>query len=170
MTSLLSSVSGQFTKSLILGTFLPVAVFVVLGLAFGLPLLPPDWPVLEQFKALDKQWLTIAASFLSVLITGLLYNLNIPIIRFYEGYPWKRSFFGRALCNRKAKQRKTLRQVRFRLQALKLAWKEVFAGSQGRRYDEMDLSLMRILQQLDASYADDADVLPTRLGNTIRSA
>ena len=170
MTSLLSSVSGQFTKSLILGTFLPVVVFVVLGLAFGLPLLPADWPILEQFKALNKEWLTIAASFLSVLITGLLYNLNIPIIRFYEGYPWKSSFFGRAWCGQKAKERKRLRQVRFRLGALKVSWNEVFKDARKQRFDEMNLSLRHIFQQLAARYTDDPDVLPTRLGNTIRSA
>jgi riboflavin transporter FmnP len=47
MTSLLSSVSGQFTKSLLLGTFLPVVVFVVLGLAIGLPLYKEELVVMK---------------------------------------------------------------------------------------------------------------------------
>src|ERR1700722_4584163 len=123
MTSLLSSLSGEFTKSLLLGTFLPVVVFVVLGLAIGLPLLPPNLMLLEEFKVLEKEWLTIAASFLAVLIAGLLYNLNIPRIRLYEGYLWKSSLFGQFFCSRKSKERKRLRTLRFRLQVLRNAWK-----------------------------------------------
>jgi hypothetical protein len=169
MTSLLSSISGQFTKSLLLGTFLPVVVFVILGLATGLPLLPPDWPLLEQFKALDKEWLTLAASFLAVLIAGLLYSLNIPIIRFYEGYPWKGSLFGRAWCKQKAKERYRLRQIRFRLQSLMESWQATYPDDE-QKYKEMDASLRRIYTKLVTRYSEDADVLPTRLGNTIRSA
>jgi hypothetical protein len=40
MNSLLSALSGQFSKSLLLSTFLPVVVFVLLGLVLVFPRLP----------------------------------------------------------------------------------------------------------------------------------
>jgi hypothetical protein len=170
MTSLLSSLSGEFTKSLLLGTFLPVVVFVVLGLAIGLPLLPPNLMLLEEFKALDKEWLTIAASFLAVLIAGLLYNLNIPIIRLYEGYPWKSSLFGQFCCSRKSQERKRLRTLRFRLQVLRNAWKSFFGDTRKAQIDKIEASLTDVSLLLAERYSANFEVLPTRLGNTLSSA
>jgi hypothetical protein len=40
MPSILSAVSGQFTKYLVLGTLLPVAIFMALGLVFGQRITP----------------------------------------------------------------------------------------------------------------------------------
>jgi hypothetical protein len=95
MTSLLSSISGFFSKSLILGTFLPVVVFITFSILFVIPLLPADITVLKPLELLETQWKVIAISFATILLAGLIYNLNIPLIRLYEGYPWKDTWFGR---------------------------------------------------------------------------
>jgi hypothetical protein len=94
VTNILSSISGQFSKSLILGTFFPVMVFVILAQIFVVPLLPSDWLVLRQLETLDTQWRVVVILLLAIVLSGLLYNLNIPIIRFYEGYPWQDSWIG----------------------------------------------------------------------------
>lgn len=100
MTSILSSISGYFSKSLLLGTVLPVVIFMVLGMLFLVPLLPSDITFLARLEGIDKQWKVIAASFLAIVISGLIYNLNIPILRLYEGYPWRHSWIGEKLTSR----------------------------------------------------------------------
>lgn len=100
MTQIISSISGYFSKSLILGTFLPVVVFMLLAALFVVPFLPSDFPALVGFQILDKEWKAVATSFIAIVITGLIYNLNIPILRFYEGYPWRNSWLGTILTRR----------------------------------------------------------------------
>ena len=104
MTSILSSISGYFSKSLILGTFLPVVIFMVLSMLFLVPLLPSDLRLLAPLENIDKQWKVIAVSFVTIVISGLVYNLNIPILRWYEGYPWKNSWIGTWLRRRHQKR------------------------------------------------------------------
>jgi len=99
METMLATISGQFTKSIILGVFLPVVLFVLLGGWLITPLLPPSLPLLGLVKSLDRQWFLFAFTFLIILISGFLYNLNGPIIRLYEGYPWRTSRLGQWLTN-----------------------------------------------------------------------
>ena len=94
MTSILSSISGYFSKSLILGTLLPVVIFIILSILFLIPLLPSDLSLFLRFQGIDKEWKVLAVSFVTIVITGLIYNLNIPILRLYEGYPWRYSWIG----------------------------------------------------------------------------
>jgi hypothetical protein len=95
MTSLLTSISGYFSKTLILGTFLPVVIFIVIGQFLVIPLLPGDLSVIKPLETLGTEWKVVAVSLLSIVLSGLLYNLNTPIIRLYEGYPWRNSLIGR---------------------------------------------------------------------------
>jgi hypothetical protein len=100
VTQIISSISGYFSKSLILGTFLPVVIFIVLTAIFVVPFLPLDFPALVRFQNLDKEWKTVATSFVTIVLTGLIYNLNIPILRLFEGYPWRNSWLGTFLTRR----------------------------------------------------------------------
>ncbi|HXQ71002.1 MAG TPA: hypothetical protein VN844_10970 [Pyrinomonadaceae bacterium] len=93
MTSVLSSISGYFSKSLILGTFLPVVIFIVLALLLLVPYLPPSFSVSMPLD-LGQEWRIISISFVAIVMSGLIYNLNIPILRLYEGYPWQDSWIG----------------------------------------------------------------------------
>src|ERR1044071_4129214 len=104
MTALLSTISGQFTKNLILGSFLPALVFVTLSMIFVVPIFPVDWPLLKPFLGFGVQGSVIGMSFMTIVITGLLFNLNSPVIRLYEGYPWIDSWIGRLMISRKQKQ------------------------------------------------------------------
>jgi len=100
VTDIISSISGYFSKSLILGTFLPVVVFIVLAALFLVPFLPPEFSALVRFQGLDKEWKALAVSFVAIVLSGLIYNLNIPILRLYEGYPWRNSWVGTFLTRR----------------------------------------------------------------------
>ena len=165
MGSLLSGISGYFSKNLILGTFLPVVVFVSLGLLLAMPLFPLDWTVLKPLQDLDTQWKAIAISFLTIVITGLLYGVNIPLIRLYEGYPWRQLVIGRWRTN------KYKRLFRIALSEWKgtphieYAWRE--RRDQLSRFTEQKDFAGRTLF-LDFPAREDL-VLPTRLGNVIRS-
>jgi uncharacterized repeat protein (TIGR01451 family) len=168
LNNLLSAVSGQFGKALIFGTLLPVIVFVLLARIFVIPLLPAGLQAFEAFESLDPEWKLAATSFLTLVLTGLLLNLNIPIIRFYEGYPWKESWIGGWW----------LKRARARFDALQARWRGMrtliyvseppatYEASQAEiveRWREIGLAVNRELpSQRDL-------VLPTRLGNVIRS-
>lgn len=97
MTSIISAVSGRVSRSLILGTLLPVALFVILHLVLVAPNWPSDLSPFKHFKdvGLGSQWKVISIVFLILVFSGLWSGLNRPIIRFYEGYPWRNSPFGK---------------------------------------------------------------------------
>lgn len=164
MQGALSAISGKFGSALVLGAFFPSVVFVALWVALVFPLLPADWPPLQAIQLIEPTWRGIAAALLPVLIAGILYNLNVPIIRFFEGYPWATSIVGISLAARQG--------ARFRVS---------FARRQGMgallRASPDTLSVPRIIEEwsrhgriLSESFPVNAeDVLPTRLGNTIHA-
>jgi hypothetical protein len=98
MGGLLSAISGQFAKAIILGTLFPVIILSALNIFLVAPLLPhPDSLKGQLLKIAvgDDKWGALILTFVLVLLTGLLYNLNIPIIRLFEGYPWANSVIGK---------------------------------------------------------------------------
>ena len=99
MTSILSSISGYFSRSLILGTFLPVTIFVVLSLLFLVPVLPAGLSLSTLLAGIDTGKI-VGISFVTIVLSGLLYNMNIPVLRLYQGYPWRRSWIGKWLTRR----------------------------------------------------------------------
>jgi hypothetical protein len=167
MTSIFSFISGQFGKSFILGTLLPVALFTLLALVFVVPLFPYDWPVLEQLLALNPA--TIAAvTFAVLLFSGLLFGLNSTIKRYYEGYPWEMTHIGqlrkrhyqsqleeaRYFMGRTISLRNELRRRRNNVELLqKIETRRIIAGQ-------------KIISEFPISFDS---VLPTRLGNILRS-
>jgi hypothetical protein len=118
MTSILSSISGYFSKSLMLGAFLPAIIHIVVGNFFIGPLLPAGTDILKPFQALDTQWKVLAILFVTIVLSGLLYNLNVPLIRVYEGYPWKEWWIGRVKADRHQARLAALQLRETRLVAL----------------------------------------------------
>ncbi len=163
MTNIVSAISGQFSKTLILGTFLPVAVFVVLSLILVGPLSPDDWPRLQSLNFSDTQWV-LTVSFATILLTGLIYNLNIPIIRFYEGYPWEGSWLGKLMV-RRYKAKFAAAQARWcGMRTLAYALHDA-----GKSEDVINNELIKWGEVVNEDLPDSqALVLPTRLGNVIR--
>ena len=110
MTSILSSISGYFSRSLILGTFLPVTIFVVLSLLLLVPSLNADLSLAVVLEQLDTGKI-VGISFLTIVISGLLYNMSIPILRLYQGYPWRGSWIGAWFSRRLPAIRKLVRPI-----------------------------------------------------------
>lgn len=168
MNNLLSAVSGQFGKALIFGTLLPVIVFVLLTWIFIVPLLPTGIQTFEAFDSLDPEWKLAATSLLALVLTGLLLNLNIPIIRFYEGYPWKESWIGNW----------RVKRARARFGALQARWRGmrtlIYVTGPPTVFEDHQTEIVgrwrTIGQTINSEFPNRSDlVLPTRLGNVIRN-
>jgi hypothetical protein len=168
MISILSTISGQFAKSLILGAFFPAVVFVILALILAVPLFPSDGALLKPLETIDTQWRLITIFFTIIVLSGLLYNLNIPIIRFYEGYLWQNSWIGR---RRTGHYQAQFRAVHARRQGMRTLLRAI---RNDNRYEESYKKVLdewnRIGRAVNNEFPiDEGSVLPTRLGNVIRS-
>ncbi|HEX9945044.1 MAG TPA: hypothetical protein VGG03_23795 [Thermoanaerobaculia bacterium] len=166
MTGLLSALSGQFSKSLLLSTLLPVVVFVLLVLVLVMPQIPSTVPVVHWVQGLDSEWKLAAVTLAVVLLTALLHNLNGPVIRFYEGYPWCDSSVGR----------RRIRAHRQRMVSMLAQWRGLWTllrDDEAGRHPEYEKAVDHwndLGRALNTQYPDEPGaVLPTRLGNVIRS-
>jgi hypothetical protein len=166
VSNVLASISGQFSKSLILGTFFPVLLFVSLAFLFVPPLLPEEWALFAQFGALDAQWRLVAFSLVVLLITGVLYNLNILLLRLYEGYPWRKSWIGEWKTARHQAEFDSLYVRQAGLRTLVYALAEANNPENHKLADDR----WQHVGNRRAELPNRRDlVLPTRLGNVIRN-
>jgi hypothetical protein len=171
MTSLLSSISGQFGKSVILGALFPVLILSILNVVLVAPIVPALSAIQERLAKVavgEEKWTAVTLGFVVLVVTGLLFNLNIPIIRLYEGYPWQNSWVGAFLARRQ--KRRFAAAVPLRL-ALRYLRRELDAlGRHGPETALLGDQQTRLAQLINSGFPDREDlVLPTRLGNVIRN-
>jgi hypothetical protein len=168
--SLLTAISGQFAKMLILGSLFPVVILSALNILLIAPLLPQTafLPGLVSKIAIgEDKWQAVVFTLVVFVLTGLLYDLNTPIIRIYEGYPWQGTLLGRGLGTL---QKWRLREAqRLNTQAKQLQKQLAQANENGSlmakvraRKNALDLFLISQLPDMESF------ILPTRMGNVIR--
>jgi hypothetical protein len=168
MNNLVSLISGQFTRSLILGSFFPVVLFLMFGLLAIPPLLPNGEPLVEFLQQLETQWRILVVTFLAVALTVFLYYLNTPIIRFLEGYPWESSTFGRKRKDALQTRYKEMESLRPRLRLLRSSWSGIDANHP--KVAEIQKHPNVLGRGLNFEYpSKPALILPTRFGNVLRS-
>ena len=168
MNGFISLVSGQFTRTLILGTFFPVILFLLLTLLAVEPLLPNGMPLVRTFQTLDAPWEVLAFTLVAVVLTVFLYNLNIPIIRIYEGYPWLESGIGKRRQNRFVKEYCEIRRLIPQLRAIRDGWRKIDPDSV--KIDKLQDRLDRLGLRLSLTFPTEAGfILPTAFGNVVRS-
>jgi uncharacterized repeat protein (TIGR01451 family) len=165
MTSILSAITGQFIQSLVLSTFIPVTVFLAFFQIFVAPFFVTEATILRPLEALDPQWQVLAFFIAAILLTGLLYNLNIPIIRLYEGYSWQDSWIGKwRICHYKSQ----LKAAEVRCSGMRTLLRRL--DPTDGRYADINNEWTRLGRRLNAElpgYKEDL-ILPTQLGNVIR--
>lgn len=152
-----------------MGTFFPVTVFVLLGLLLLGPHVPADLVLYEVVQDLTPEWQVVALSFATIVLTGLLYNLNIPLIRLYEGYPWRDSWLG--------EKRTGMHKSRFDAAADRLAAMrkvmDALDESKAEQKKQRNKVRVKMYGQLGIINSEfpmyEHLVLPTRLGNVIRN-
>jgi hypothetical protein len=168
MTSILSAISGQFGKNLILGAFLPVVIFVTINLIFVVPVFPSDWPLFQPISSLETQGRLLTISFISVVLTGLLLTLNIPILRLYEGYPWMHSWIGQLMID-------LWRRRLLSVQSQRLGLRTLIREMKNKNKDPSLVAKVtarrdRAARHLNNDFPSKPSlIIPTRLGNVVRS-
>jgi hypothetical protein len=169
MAGILSSISGQFSKSLLLGAVLPVGIFVLLAMILVTPLLPTCWWFWEPLKELGTEWNIIVLVCVVLVSSFVLYALNAPLIRVYEGYPWKSSWIGRWFTSGFKKEFNSLTA---RKQGMRQLLRYMRKNGEGNSpsYNSILASWNNTERLLHTEFPrSEQTIFPTRLGNIIRS-
>ena len=170
MSSLLSAISGQLAKAITLGTLFPVLIISILNVIFVVPIAPWASGLQLELKKIaigEDKWPAAALIFVVLVLTGVLYNLNIPVIRLYEGYPWKDSWIGWAFTWRKKRQFR-------KAQPLRLSVRYLLRELRKCNPTNPNIASLAIQQRalgliLNTQLPDQESlVMPTTLGNVIR--
>ena len=162
MSGLFSTISGTFGKSLILGSFFPAVLFVVLWSVLVTPLYGAGPTLLE---APGDERLLLLTTLASLVLALLLHNFHTPLVRWFEGYPWRETWPGRARSRLYTRRLEAL-QARYEgyLELLRAL------GRSHPESAELKSDWNQIGRRLMEELPERSDlVLPTRLGNTIRS-
>src|SRR5271157_5327084 len=108
MNDFISKVSAQIIGPMILTAFFPTVLFV---LALALVVFPTAHVGADFSNAVkdaafyQKNGLAaLEITFLILVLAVVLYYLNTPIVRLYEGYQWKESVMGKLLTNRQIRK------------------------------------------------------------------
>ena len=132
------------------------------------PLFPAAGHLFLPLISLDKEWRVLATSLVTLVVTGLVYNLNSPITRLYEGYPWKDSSIGLWRARRHRRRMVAAKKLRARLRYLCDHLEGVDPNSASLKAGRARQT--RLARIVNNEFPDSADlVLPTRLGNVIRN-
>ena len=160
-----SAISGHFTKSFVLGTLLPTLVHVMFFAAVVLPIVPGVSLPGGQVNSFEALAAIVPVTIAVLIVSGILFNLNIPIIRLYEGYPWASSWIGQLRTAHYRDKLVNLQQADMALQ--NLLWLRTISES---RKEDVRNHRMGIRQRLQFEFPNRSDlILPTRLGNVIRA-
>jgi hypothetical protein len=170
MASIYSAITGQFGKVWILGSLLPALAAVTLWEILIRPLLRGGSPGVSISVFQGQLDSVVTSLFLAVILSGLLYNLNNTIIRVYEGYYWQDLPVGRW---KTARHRATFTKENAHFHGMRTYMRAV---KEDKTDEPETVALARTLRRkagysVNFLYPDKEDlVLPTRLGNIIRSA
>lgn len=178
MTGLLDTISGHLAKPLVVGSLLPVLLFgsalFVLNGSDPNAFIQPEYLV----AGLTAEWKLAVAGLAALAVAGLLHVLNRPLIRWYEGYPWKETYLGRMRTARHRRRFQTVSRLWRGLRTVvyaadKLSRASTTPGSPVTLLrEEIVLLRDRWRKAGDSIMADYPEreqlILPTRLGNVIR--
>jgi uncharacterized repeat protein (TIGR01451 family) len=173
MMDFFGKISGQIAGPLILGAFFPVVLFVLAVTVVVLPITPYKHELMTVVTD-QKLWqqgglAVIVITFVVLVLSVVLYNMNTPIIRLYEGYSWQHSRFGEWLAKR---QRSRFEHAtRWRRVIKKMRLEVRLAGFEEQlRVDDLIGIQRETARMLNDQFPDSVGlVLPTKLGNAIRS-
>lgn len=174
MSGFLSSVSGQFSKSLIIGALFPVVIFLFLFTAFVEPFYPTpwnQWGFLQPIATLETEWRVLTLTIAVLSLSMVLFAFNTAIVRLYEGYPWMNSAAGKWGKQRHEREwdRLDARWLGLRT-LLRHLGREPYRAKYSKEDPTIEGYWQRIGVSYRASYPHKAGLLlPTELGNIIRS-
>lgn len=192
MGSFFATVSGTFTKPVIIGMLFPTLLFLVFLSLFVAPMVPWELQILTRIAALDGEWKLAAFTLAAVVIVVFLYTLNITILRWYQGYPWRNGLIGDWLVQRNRGNlewqlallphldncRKALRRdietAKKKIEAEadpkeREKKRKALAALEEYQWEQLDKGQRIIVERGWFEYPKAPSVLPTRFGNVLRS-
>lgn len=166
MTGLLTGLSGHLPRKILFSTFFPSVLAVVVGMVAL-----PSWrEALQRPGGLGVfgEGAGLELGIILVLgLTALLFVVNVPVIRVYEGYPWQSSWIGTWMVSRQNRRLDEIRSEEVALGGM------VRALLRRNRRDPRIPALRRKRDELTRRRLNEfpkaSSVLPTRLGNVIRA-
>jgi len=167
MSSLFTAISGQFGRAVVIGALLPAAIFVLAMHVFVIPMLPWEWRLITRIALLDAQWKVAALTIAAVFVAALLYVLNTSIVRFYEGYPWRKGWIGEWMT--KVQAEKLAERTNTRVRARELARRLRRTAPKDSRLDKLAGARDDAAREIKSIYPQSRSVLATKLGNVIRA-
>jgi hypothetical protein len=170
MTDFLSKISGQISGAMIIGSFFPSLLFLVVLSLVVLPLTPAHIAtslsaVVSSGKSWDEKGIaTLIASLIALVLAILVNSMNGSILRFYEGYSWRDS--GIDIFLRRRNQRKFDEIMRVRKRAGKLRKQIRLCNLQPSLARKTIVAQRGVARVLNDFLPNDRElVAPTELGN-----
>lgn len=171
LSTTISNLVSLFLQSLRFSALFPTLCFVLFNQWILLPLLGPHISEDTLEAAQHPAWTLLFTIWIGYMLTVL----NIPIIRFYEGYPYRETSWGRRLrdCQRRKKRELSARKEYYAT-LLSKVYQEILPSNYPREEFEQSPFFKWLVYEyslaqnrLDHFPEDDASLLPTALGNTI---
>src|SRR5215510_5093677 len=167
MGDFFTKISGQFTASLVLSALFPVLLFLTALTLVVLPITPYGHELTAAVQN-PKYWqdhasVALVLTLIVLTLSVLLFHLNTPIVRLYEGYPWQASWIGARCVRRHQRRYDEADRLQKRIERLRL---EARLASTDPAVPGLSLLQERLTRAMDV---DKHLLLPTRLGNTIRA-
>lgn len=98
-------------------------IFVTAFILLVGPRVPDEWTA--PLRELDAECKLFSGIFATVVLSGLLFNLGIPHLRMYEGYPWRETWVGKWLKSRKIQRFRKLSERQRGLRSVLLAMEDL---------------------------------------------
>jgi hypothetical protein len=174
LNSILSTLSGQFGRALVMGHLLPAFLFILVLLLVVQGFVPLPGLPSEPADLLADPWGLTAVSLFSIGLAGLLYSFRLTLLRLFQGYPWKDSWLGRRQIARHRKIFDASYSRRIAMRYLRRRLKRQTAGSGPASTTDPRLAALTRRQRelslrLNNEYSKRDLILPTRLGNLLSS-
>ena len=101
MTEFFAKISGQFTGPLLLSALFPVLLFLSALALVVLPLTPYGQDFTAAIRSStagqNTPLMVLVLTIFILILSVVLFNMNTPIVRLYEGYPWQEAWIAQPL-------------------------------------------------------------------------
>lgn len=166
MSSIFTAISGHFGRAFVIGSLLPATLFILALQLVVVPMLPWQVRPVPGLEILDQRWTVAVLTLAVVIVAGLLHAFNTPIVRLYEGYPWQHGLIGTWMCRRHRQQLEDAVRGRKEASAIR---RSLHGPDEESLVSDLQVLQNNLANRIAEDYPVGRSVLPTRIGNTIRS-
>jgi hypothetical protein len=162
----LSELIKMLTDAFRLSAMFPALVFILLNHLFIVSQFK-HLPLFNELVGRDLKDQALIAGALALLLGYTLNAIEVPVVRFYEGYPWKDSWWGRFLIGWQQGRIKWLKDKKQGFERELVDKLNFLSSSSCETHKSLDVKIKKCRSELGTFPQDLVRVLPTRLGNVI---